>query len=477
MENNIKLYFIRLLLLIMFHAFGVACSKAGFTDESLNRKKQTSNKTEQNAEASNPIDNEPDVKVEVTNNIEKITIMPKDSTLVVGETLKYTVIGTFEDQSEKDISDEVEWMSTDTNVADFNKEESGLLKGVTIGKVDIIVKSGEIEAKTSVEIINPNLISIRIDPTDVSINIGQEKEFRVFASFEGRDTEENVSDSVEWEIEAPNVIVQGEKNNFFKGESVGSTKLIAKFKDKSSSAKITILEESKPEEEPPTVEEVETVDDVIKHCQEGNKELLKETIHFPPTAGCRYGEDGNLPKQAEINTAIGVQSQIVNIPTNTVVCNIDIMSRSEEFRYDDFMVLTLNDKALVISNKSLMCQFYPFSGCLDQDPNGLYTWDFSKIVGGPHIHDGSDSNNPFYCYGIGLAGTQCDLPGHDKRGSINYKLDIFSFAPLALSIKDRQEIKFDLIISGDNDTDCEHTDLKLDLEIEYSSLLPSGTSN
>ena len=176
------------------------------------------------------------------------------------------------------------------------------------------------------------------------------------------------------------------------------------------------------------------------------------THHKHKNDTCNYSGTGNLcAKQAHLQ-AQAIQSKSLQLPQNAVLCALEIESSSQEIQYDDFLIFTLDDYLLMLSNDKLLRKM--------PKKNGLYVWDFEEIKGREYGFEGDR-----HCLGDS---SSCVLPGHDRPGPVNFSVDTESLVKLSDQMKGQQNYRFDVIATGDNDRgDCWHTDLNLNVKIKY----------
>ena len=205
-----------------------------------------------------------------------------------------------------------------------------------------------------------------------------------------------------------------------------------------------------------------TKEDVVYLCENFPKEYVDQEFFFPEREDCSWGRwknrrnlgpDDNLWKKNYYLQAREVQTHTLDIPKFAVLCELEVSSHTDDnIQYDDFLVLTLNDYILMLSNHLLLREM-PVE-------NDFYFWDFSKIKGKYYEFHGDR-----FCF----EGYQsCEFPGHDVPGPVDFFLDTDSLSPLASILEKEEELKFNVIATGDNDRgDCWHTDLFLNIKSNY----------
>ena len=215
-----------------------------------------------------------------------------------------------------------------------------------------------------------------------------------------------------------------------------------------------------PEENPDEVEagdveaaEVEaagTVEELLTACEQGilDGTLLtdKKVLLFDANAGEKNQCQWLADKKNEKIRGYRPDPKALAIPTSRVVCSLALKSE-KEFKYDDAVMLTFNDHALLWANLN--------PSVLDKDGTA-YVFDKKKIQeseikGEPGCMEGFDA---------------CKAPGQEMKGD------------LALSFTDEANKKFtteiemagavfNLITFGDDNKEIDCTHNGLELEVNY----------
>lgn len=199
-------------------------------------------------------------------------------------------------------------------------------------------------------------------------------------------------------------------------------------------------------------------DDILGQCTiVGPQKTVTETLVFPATKECAFGQNGNLPERDQFFQGRVEQMQKLSIPADHVICDMNINSKTRNLHYDDFFVLAIENNILVSTNDAFTIKELPSSG------NSIFEWDFGLIKGKPW------SDNDKYCFGDG---STCRIPSHDEPGALALKISKIDFVDLSVELFNLKEIDIQMVTLGDNDEgDCEHSHLELDLEL---TIAPAG---
>lgn len=205
---------------------------------------------------------------------------------------------------------------------------------------------------------------------------------------------------------------------------------------------------------------INTPQQVIDLCKNSDVKTSTHSLFFPERVDCTWtGETpvgnltpGNLGRVQGQLQARESQTETVSLPEGAVICGMNISSQQDEIRYDDFLAIKLENYLLMISNSELL---------RDMPMNqGVYTWDFDAIKMKPYGFEGGR-----YC----LSDSKCSFPGHDTAGEVEFMVGTDAIAAVSAKIPNQTKLDFTITATGDNDDeDCWHTDIGLDVAIEYA---------
>lgn len=223
----------------------------------------------------------------------------------------------------------------------------------------------------------------------------------------------------------------------------------------------TSLPPSTPPIVPPPVVPPPPVVDIQTTCENSNHLSSVKNVRFPnPNVTCAWNQNGNLgPRDLYFQGRIE-QSVTLDLPAGAKICNMAFSFPRQSFRYDDHFLFTFNDLVLASS--------YDFRSYLESS-EGLLKYDWSRIVGIPWLtnKEGTFCASARDGQGVLRSGT-CSWPSTDVAGNIqmSFPQDVF-YATMNYNLT-RAHHEFKFVSIGDNDTlDCEHSDIRFDLAIEY----------
>ena len=128
-----------------------------------------------------------------------ITIFPEEATIAQGTTAQFEAEGTFSDDTTLDITDIVDWQSSDTGIGVVNAE--GLATGVASGVVEISasfdVDGDTISATAALTVTSAVIESISVTPEDSTIEGGESQQFTATGTFSD-DSEQDITELATW---------------------------------------------------------------------------------------------------------------------------------------------------------------------------------------------------------------------------------------------------------------------------------------
>jgi trimeric autotransporter adhesin len=127
--------------------------------------------------------------------LQSIAVTPANTSLPAGETEQFTATGSFSDGSSENLTDDVNWTSSDTTWATINS--TGLATAVSPGPVTISATLDGISGSTGLTIVSAALQSIAVTPANTSLPVGETEQFTATGTFSDNSTE-NLTTQVTW---------------------------------------------------------------------------------------------------------------------------------------------------------------------------------------------------------------------------------------------------------------------------------------
>ena len=117
-----------------------------------------------------------------SNTIVSITLSPTSAQIKPTATQQYTATGTFGDNSTGDVTSQVTWVSSATNIATIST--AGLATAVALGTTNITAKSGSVISPASVlTVSNKTIVSISVSPQNLTLTAGSQQQYTAQASY------------------------------------------------------------------------------------------------------------------------------------------------------------------------------------------------------------------------------------------------------------------------------------------------------
>ncbi len=219
----------------------------------------------------------------------------------------------------------------------------------------------------------------------------------------------------------------------------------------------------------------DTVSETKINCDNAQKQnrLLTDTqqIVFDDTKDestrtkvCLFGKDGNLEQKNDFMQARYEQHRKLVLPANAVVCDLDMSTPTQKFKYDDVFVFTFNGRILATNNKTALYMTSPENSLMiDSAPVPIYKYNWLSLSTLPFVNQVDD-----YCLGLAQGAAMCQWPETEKQGDIQFDFNRDLLIALG-SYAASTEQTFGFIITGDNDPDldCYHERLEFSMSVKY----------
>ena len=169
-----------------------------------------------------------------------IAVTPTNLNVFRGFTKQLTATGTFTDKTVQDLTTQVTWVSTNSNVASISNAagSNGSVNALSVGSTGISATSGAISGSSVVSVTATTLVSIALAPVAPRLNTGLSKQLTATATFSDDSTQDITSDAV-WASTVPSVAaisnVSGSKG-LATGLTVGTSAITASFKGLTSTS-------------------------------------------------------------------------------------------------------------------------------------------------------------------------------------------------------------------------------------------------
>lgn len=155
----------------------------------------------------------------------QISITPLEPNIDINEQQQFVAIGTFSDQTTKDVTSQVIWESSDPEVAAI-ESASGLTTGLGYGSSQISAFFLDVHSNKVVLKIEPKIAKIEITTSASKILVGNALQFSAVATYSDG-IQKIVTNQVSWKSSNSKVAVIDEFSGLAKGIQIGSTEISA----------------------------------------------------------------------------------------------------------------------------------------------------------------------------------------------------------------------------------------------------------
>lgn len=179
-----------------------------------------------------------EVSVSVTKVLTGLTAIKPIYNLKTGETEENTIMATYSDSTQEDVTKLCAWKSNNTTIADVNG--NGIVTAGTRGKAVVTASLGKFKANVNV-VVDPVLESISITPDSSAIYLGKTQKLKVFATYLGEnDKKYDITNSIsndEWSKNDNDIITVSK--GVVKANAVGNTTVTISYQGKTAVTNIT----------------------------------------------------------------------------------------------------------------------------------------------------------------------------------------------------------------------------------------------
>ena len=172
--------------------------------------------------------------------LQSLQITPATVSLAKGLTQSLTATGVFSDDSSKNITDTVDWKSSDTAIVTVN--QTGFLQAVTQGEATLSATLNGVDSNTAtITVTDAVLQSLQITPATVSLAKGLTQSLTATGVFSD-DSSKNITDTVDWKS-SDTAIVTVNQTGFLQAVTQGEATLSATLNGvDSNTATITVTD-------------------------------------------------------------------------------------------------------------------------------------------------------------------------------------------------------------------------------------------
>ena len=173
-----------------------------------------------------------------SNTIVSITLSPASAQILPTGTQQYTATGTFGDNSTRDVSSQVTWVSSATNIATIST--AGLATAVALGTTNITAKSGSVISPASVlTVSNKTIVSISVTAPSQTLTVGMQQQYTATANYSDGSFGD-ITNSVTWNSSDTSVATITTSGGLATAVATGSTTISAALGGVVGSTQLTV---------------------------------------------------------------------------------------------------------------------------------------------------------------------------------------------------------------------------------------------
>ena len=171
--------------------------------------------------------------------LDSIIVKPQSISIPLGSMHQFIATGIFADEIDDDITDKVNWTSSDITVARVSNDipNKGLVNAVSVGTAYIRATFQNKTGYSSLAVLSPELISIQISPDTYTIEIGETRQLYANGYYTNS-TINDITNLVTWISSNPDIIRV--TNGLIEGLSSGQAEITASLNDKSQFINIVV---------------------------------------------------------------------------------------------------------------------------------------------------------------------------------------------------------------------------------------------
>lgn len=162
-----------------------------------------------------------------------IDVTPANPSIANGNTESFTATGIFSDGTYQDITTDVSWSSSNTNIATISNTagSEGLATSHAVGSTTITATKGVVSGATNLQVSAAILTSISVTPTNPSTSIFTTQQFSATGIYSDN-TSQDITDQVTWSTGSAAIAIASnasDSKGLVLGRGVGTTSVMAQL--------------------------------------------------------------------------------------------------------------------------------------------------------------------------------------------------------------------------------------------------------
>jgi len=171
--------------------------------------------------------------------LDSIIVKPQSISIPLGSMYHFNATGLFADEVNDDMTDQVNWTSSDITVARVSNDipNKGLVKAVSMGTAYIRATFQNKTGYSNLVVLSPELMSIQISPDIYTIEIGETRQLSANGYY-SNNSMDDITYLVNWSSSKPDILRV--TNGLIEGLSSGQAEITAVLNDKSQFINIVV---------------------------------------------------------------------------------------------------------------------------------------------------------------------------------------------------------------------------------------------
>ena len=176
--------------------------------------------------------------------LQEIQVEPANGSIAKGTSQSFTASGLYSDNTNRDISDEVTWATSDDAIAVISAAGAniGLLTGQSEGQVTVSATLDGLTGQTTLNVRAALLSSLQLDPVNPKIPLGLTEALTATGTFSD-DSTQALSEQVTWSSSNDSV-ASVDSSGTVEAKSIGTATITAQLGEVSASTEIEVTDEA-----------------------------------------------------------------------------------------------------------------------------------------------------------------------------------------------------------------------------------------
>ena len=176
---------------------------------------------------------------DVVSALSSLQLFPAGTTIANGSSQQFSVVGTFADGTQQDLTRSAGWSSSNQSVATIGPD--GIAVAASPGETTITAAIGPVTGSTNLTVSTATISSIAVAPANPVIAAGTTQDFQAVASLSDGTTQD-VTTSVTWTSEETSTATIIENTGVASGVAKGQSRITATLGEKSGAAVLTVTD-------------------------------------------------------------------------------------------------------------------------------------------------------------------------------------------------------------------------------------------